>query len=63
MSDEPKLKVGSRVVLKSGGPTMTVYHINATTDDSGDQQVLCVWMHKGEPRWMTIWVGALDIIG
>jgi uncharacterized protein YodC (DUF2158 family) len=38
-----KYKVGDVVVLKSGGPLMTVHSIGLFTATAPDEGLLCVW--------------------
>ena len=44
MADET-FEVGDVVQLNSGGPEMTVEHVNAT-----DAKVTCTWFLDGQPR-------------
>jgi uncharacterized protein YodC (DUF2158 family) len=40
------IEVGDVVVLKSGGPAMTVGHIECSTTNHEDDQATCVWINE-----------------
>lgn len=51
--DKP-IEVGDVVRLKSGGPAMTVGHINCPTTDRKDDQAQCCWVDEnGDGRTYT----------
>ncbi len=49
------LKVGDTVRLKSGGPIMTVEHVDIET-----QQVLCAWFDGQEKKLSSFQADALE---
>ena len=52
---EQQLNIGDVVALKSGGPNMTVEHIDPET-----QSVLCSWFDGQEKKLSTFPLGALE---
>lgn len=44
--DEPTIKVGSVVELRSGGPDMTVTTMNLRRDGDGSPMVGVAWFHE-----------------
>jgi len=44
---EQNFKPGDKVVLNSGGPTMTVESYKASNDDES-KMVLCTWFSSGQ---------------
>jgi len=38
-----EFKIGDVVILKSGGPTMTVHKIGSYTGTGSDKELICVW--------------------
>lgn len=54
-----KFKKGDVVVLKSGGPSMTVgaYHENY----QGDDRLVCMWFKDGERKAETFYEDQLEL--
>ena len=53
---------GDRVMLKSGGPVMTVQNLGDYTMSSGiEKGALCVWFDGNKPMEMVFDIEALEI--
>jgi uncharacterized protein YodC (DUF2158 family) len=48
MNSQTTLKIGDVVILKSGGPPMTVHNIGSYTMKGLDPGVLCVWFDNAK---------------
>lgn len=56
-----EIKKGDQVMLKSGGPLMTVQDVGDYTNMGVEDGALCVWFDRSQPQEKVFSIATLEI--